>query len=84
METGASTGSSVALANVRWAWRLVLPPATRSTGLIRVRLGRSAQTFEDHVVTKAIYATTWDGTVVMEAGADGAWRQVAADVEAAE
>jgi competence protein ComEC len=50
---------------------------------IRVQLGRGSQSFEDHTVSKAIYATAWDGSVVLEARADGVFRQVAADVAAA-
>jgi hypothetical protein len=37
------------------------------------------RSFADHAISKAIYATAWDGNVVFEAAADGASRRVAAD-----
>lgn len=51
--------------------------------LVRVRVGTGAKQFEDREVSKAVYATGWDGTVVLEAGADGELRRVAADADAA-
>jgi len=43
---------------------------------IRVRAGLGASEFEDFAVSRAVYATGWDGDVVLEAGADGAFRRV--------
>lgn len=34
------------------------------------------QTFVDYTVSKAIYATGWDGNVVLEADASGHWHKV--------
>jgi hypothetical protein len=47
---------------------------------IHVQVGLGAQKFEGHVETKGIYATGWDGSVVMEAGPDGAFHRVTPDV----
>lgn len=39
-----------------------------------MQVGLGAQKFEHHVETKAIYATGWDGNVVLEGGPDGVFR----------
>jgi hypothetical protein len=44
---------------------------------VHVRLGHDAKKFEDRTVSKAVYATGWDGTVSLEAGADGVFRAIA-------
>jgi competence protein ComEC len=46
---------------------------------IRVRAGLDWTKFEDYTVQRAIYATGWDGTIVIEAAADGTLRFVPAD-----
>jgi len=38
---------------------------------VHVQAGLGAKKFEDHTVTKAVYATGWDGNVVLEVSADG-------------
>jgi beta-lactamase superfamily II metal-dependent hydrolase len=38
---------------------------------IDVQVGRRSKEFEQRTITKAIYATGWDGNIVMEAAADG-------------
>ena len=47
---------------------------TRST--FHVQAGTSKRTFVDYVISKAIYATGWDGNVVIEADATGQWHKV--------
>lgn len=44
---------------------------------ITVPVGQGAKEFDQATITKAIYGTGWDGTVVLEAGADGVFRVVA-------
>lgn len=46
---------------------------------IQVLTGTDAKHFVERDVTKAVYATAWDGTVVVEAHADGRFERVAAD-----
>jgi hypothetical protein len=46
---------------------------------IHVEAGLEAQRFEDHVVSRGIYETAWDGTLVMEVWRDAAIRLVDAD-----
>ena len=41
---------------------------------IDVSVGLGKKDFEHATITKAIYATGWDGTVVLEAGADGVFK----------
>lgn len=41
-----------------------------------VRIASAVETFLDLTLERAIYATGWDGTVVLEADAGGAWRVV--------
>jgi competence protein ComEC len=48
--------------------------STRPT--IHVQAGTSKRTFADYVISKAIYATGWDGNVVIEADATGQWHKV--------
>jgi hypothetical protein len=43
---------------------------------IHVEVGKASQHFEDRTVTHAIYATGWDGNVVLEATGDGVIRVV--------
>jgi competence protein ComEC len=43
---------------------------------IDARVGQKSKTFVDQRITQAVYATGWDGTVVLEAGADGAFTVV--------
>jgi competence protein ComEC len=43
---------------------------------IQVQVGLHAKTFEARTVSKAIYATRWDGNVVLEVSADGGIRRV--------
>lgn len=43
---------------------------------IDVRVGRKGHLFDDQSVDRAFYATGWDGTVVLEAGADGVFRVI--------
>lgn len=49
-------------------------PPSRPT--IDARVGQKGKTFIDSRITQAVYATGWDGTVVLEAGADGAFTVV--------
>jgi competence protein ComEC len=44
-----------------------------------VMAGVGRQTFQPRTVRKAVYATGWDGDLVFEADADGAFRRVASD-----
>jgi competence protein ComEC len=46
---------------------------------ITVLAGVKGRTFEPRTIAKAIYATGWDGTVVLEAHADGTFRVVPPD-----
>lgn len=46
---------------------------------VTVRVGTGAKAFVDRTVTRAEYATGWEGTVVVEARGDGALRRVAID-----
>ena len=48
--------------------------ATRTP--INVKAGTGAKTFVDYTVSKAIYATGWDGNVVLEADANGHWNKI--------
>lgn len=43
---------------------------------IDIQAGDGAHKFSDYTETKAIYATGWDGNVVLEATADGKWQNV--------
>ena len=43
---------------------------------IDVRVGRKGHLFDDRTVDRAVFATGWDGTVVLEAGADGVFHVV--------
>lgn len=43
---------------------------------VHVRDATEAKQFEDRTITHAIYATGWDGSIVVELGADGAIRVV--------
>ena len=45
---------------------------TETRTAIRVPVGSKAMTFANEDVTRAIYATAWDGTVIMAATLDGA------------
>lgn len=47
---------------------------------IVVPIGSAMKTFSDQTVDRAIYATAWDGTVVLEASAAGDFRLGVADV----
>jgi competence ComEA-like helix-hairpin-helix protein len=49
--------------------------ATPRTSLY-VLAGTGKKTFSDYVISKAIYATGWDNTVVIEADAAGNWHKV--------
>jgi hypothetical protein len=50
---------------------------------VLVRIGLGSTRFEERMVSKAIYATGWDGDVVLESGADGQFRFVSASPIAA-
>jgi competence protein ComEC len=50
-----------------------------SRPVIDVRVGLDKRTFEPRAVSKGIYATGWDGTIVLEAGADGVFRVVSTE-----
>jgi competence protein ComEC len=52
---------------------------SETRGPKRVLVGVGTKQFEARVVKRAIYATGWDGDVVLEAGLDGSWHAVAAD-----
>ena len=41
-----------------------------------VKVGKSGKNFETETITDAIYATGWDGTVVLEANEEGEWKVV--------
>lgn len=43
---------------------------------VHVKVGISAKQFVDETITKAIYATGWDGTVELNADASGHWQKV--------
>jgi competence protein ComEC len=43
---------------------------------IKVKAGLSKKKFVDYTITKAIYATGWDGTVDLEADSLGHWRKL--------
>lgn len=49
---------------------------TGSRSPIQVQAGNGAKNFAPYSVTKAIYATGWDGSVVLEADATGNWQKV--------
>ncbi|MDP4261420.1 MAG: helix-hairpin-helix domain-containing protein [Bacteroidota bacterium] len=48
--------------------------ATRTP--IHIKAGTGAKTFVNYIVSKAIYATGWDGNIVLEADAAGNWHKV--------
>ncbi len=48
---------------------------TENRSSIQVQAGNGAKTFVPYTVSKAIYATGWDGNVVLEADADGNWKK---------
>jgi len=50
---------------------------SKTRPFITVPVGQGAKEFDQATITKAIYGTGWDGTVVLEAGADGVFRVVA-------
>ena len=43
---------------------------------VKVRVGTRARQLRDHQISKAVYATACDGTVVLEASANGSFRRV--------
>lgn len=43
---------------------------------IDVQVGLGAKSFEAREITQAVFATGWDGTVILEAGTDGVFRVV--------
>ena len=49
---------------------------TENRSPIQVQAGSGAKTFAPYQVTKAIYATGWDGNVVLQADATGSWQKV--------
>jgi len=44
--------------------------------MVKVKAGNGAKTFVDYKVTKAIYATGWDNTVVLQADANSNWSKI--------
>ncbi len=49
---------------------------TESRSPIEAPAGNGAKTFAPYTISKAIYATGWDGHIVMEADAAGNWQKV--------
>ncbi len=47
---------------------------------ITVPVATAVKTFSDMTLDRAIYATAWDGTVVLEVGVDGNFRRVPPDI----
>lgn len=43
---------------------------------IQVKVGTGARTFVNYSITKAIYATAWDKSIVLEADKNGNWQKV--------
>ncbi|MBT3194139.1 MAG: hypothetical protein HN341_16465, partial [Verrucomicrobia bacterium] len=53
--------------------RMIEDSITRSREPQTVMVGHGKRTFEEHLVTRALYATGWDGTVVLEGNLVGEW-----------
>jgi competence protein ComEA len=43
---------------------------------VTIQAGDGAKKFTDYTVTKAIYATAWDGDIVLEADSMGRWKKI--------
>jgi competence protein ComEC len=83
----ALIGVGVPTANTSWsAWAYGHPnkeileilqhKLTDTRTPIHVQAGDSARKFLDYTVTKAIYSTGWDNTIVLEADHTGNWHKV--------
>lgn len=55
---------------------LLSPRLSKSSKARTVRVGHGARRFEEETVDRALYATGWDGDVVLEATLDGTWTVV--------
>lgn len=49
---------------------------TETRSPIQVAAGKGGKKFESYTVSKAIYATAWDGTITLEADINGNWQKV--------
>ncbi len=49
---------------------------TESRSPIQVLAGNGAKNFATYTVSKAIYATAWDGNIILQADANGSWQKV--------